>query len=141
MAVSKRVFRAVDFVGLAAYWAASVAAAWVIGSDGLAIWLRAGAALGLWAAALAIPLWIALDSRRRLDEMQQLILWRMLAIGGLFALGYMIFMSAYFTLTSENSGGAAVSLLALVAMAPPLAMLFAAVMTAFTEWSAGRPQV
>jgi hypothetical protein len=134
--MTTRVVRAVDFLGITAWWGASFFAAGVIADGEASLWLRIGLALALWGAALAIPSWI-LRRQRRLDEMQQLILMQSIAGAGLFALSYLVGMAAYFSITK---GDAAVGLMTLTAMAPPMAMMFAAFIAALRERAAERDE-
>lgn len=132
MAVAKRVVRGVDFIGIAIWWGASFVAAGAIADDGAALWLRIGLGFALWLVALAVPAWI-FTRMRHLDEMQQLILWRMLGGAGLFILSYLVAMAAYFTIVTDNSAAA---LMTMTAMAPPMAMMFGALLTVVAERAA-----
>lgn len=127
--MNQRVFSALDFVVIALWWAASAAAALVIADAQADLVLRIGAAVALWAVSLGLPLLI-LRKLRGVDEMQQMIAWRALAGAGVFIISYLVAMASY-TLIIGNE--ATRGLMVLAAMAAPMAMMFAAFMTAFAE--------
>ncbi len=132
--MARRIFSTMDFVAIAVWWLASFAAAHLVADNGLSLVLRIGVSLALWATALGVPIWIV-RRHKRLDEMQQMILWRTLAMGGLFIISYLVAMAAYFTLTSGD-GNLSRGLLTMAAMAAPMTLMVSAALAAMSERAA-----
>lgn len=123
-----RIFTNTHILILIVWWAASGLLSFVILNETFVLVARIAAGFLLWAPLLAAPIILTRRSNR-LDEMQQLMLWRTLGGAVLFITGYLAAMAAYFVIT----GGAARSLMTLCAMAGPMALVFTALMTRLAE--------
>ena len=126
--IARRIFRIVDFVGIGLWWLLSFGAASVIANAEASLFVRIGLGLMLWVATLAAPSWI-IRRQTRLDEMQTMILWRTLGGSCIFIMSYLVAMAAYFTII----GIPATALITMIAMAPPMAVAFAAFLSAVIE--------
>ena len=126
---TSRIFNNTHMLALIAWWFAALLLAWVIANDTLPIAVRIAAGVALWAPTLIAPFMLQRRTET-LDEMQQILLWRTLAGAGLWITGYLAAMGAYFMIIG---GVSTVALLVLCALAAPSALVFAAVMSRFSE--------
>ena len=129
MAVARRTVTIGHLAATGIWWIAAAAGGAVIANDDVSFVARIAVAFLLWISVLALPGLIAMRSRR-LDEMQQRLLWQAVAVGGLFIVSYLTAMAAYFTLTS-NYG--ATALMVMAAQAGPMAVMVGGLMTLIME--------
>lgn len=109
--------------GLLLIWIVlSAVAGALIAAESTSTLIRVGIGAAVYGVSLAVPL-LLFRRMKALDERQQVVVWRLLGAGGLWAGAFIPAMGTYFIITTEQ---AVVSLMVLSCLATPLLISFAA---------------